>query len=887
MQEFNMKQLIKEPTNFTKTSATLIDLILVRNDTNILTSGVLDSFIPERINYHCPVMVLLKFLRPANKTFKRKIWNYKLANFDRYRELLHESNLEEKVNRSNDIDENVKCISEAIISAANESIPNKIVTIRPEEHPWITCQIKRLIRKRKRAYKKFKKTSNVFFLEKYKTIRNNIVSRIRNSKKEYFEKLDAILSSGTSNMKLFWKTSKQLLNIQKTSSAIPTLNLNNELAETDLQKATMLNDYFTTQSTVIDDYRPLPQLPDVGHTLQSIFITSQEVKNVLVNLDINKSCGPDLISPRLLKQGSCALAVPLSIVFNRSLYQGYFPQAWKEGNLTPIHKKEEKSLPTNYRPISLLSSVGKTMERCIHKHLYNYLLEHQILTPFQSGFVQGDSTTYQLLHTYHAFCNAVDSGKEVRAVFCDISKAFDRVWHRGLIHKLSGIGCSEGVTKWFSSYLTGRKQRVVLNGQASEWTSVQAGVPQGSILGPLLFLIYINDIVKDIGCTIRLFADDTSMYIIVETPQVAANYINIDLSRISNWAADWFVDFSTRKTFSMILSRKVDPPQHPPLFMNNIILPETDTHKHLGLTLSSSCNWSSHINEISSKACTRLNLMRTLKFRICRKSLEQIYHTFIRPLLEYCDAVWDNCSTENKKQLESIHTEAGRIITGATKLCSIEKMFSDLGWESLQSRRDKHKLIIFYKIMNGFSPGYLRELIPPTVQATIRYNLRNSNDIQTIRANTNLFYDSFFPATIRAWNDLPENIKQATSVASFKFLLNRNITKPPKYYNTGSRIGQILHARLRMECSSLNAHLHKKKIIPDPSCQCGALESSRHYFFDCPRHADARSTYLPRNLNDYSLHDLLFGVGHNTCEENEDLFRKVQEFIINSERFAR
>ena len=279
--------------------------------------------------------------------------------------------------------------------------------------------------------------------------------------------------------------------------------------------------------------------------------------------------------------------------------------------------------------------------------------------------------------------------------------------------------------------------------------------------------------------------------------------------------------------------------------------------------------------------------MRTLKFRICRKSLEQIYHTFIRPLLEYCDAVWDNCSTENKKQLESIHTEAGRIITSATKLCSIEKMFSDLGWESLQSRRDKHKLIIFYKIMNGFSPDYLRELIPPTVQATIRYNLRNSNDIQTIRANTNLFYDSFFPATIRAWNDLPENIKQATSVASFKFLLNRNITKPPKYYNTGSRIGQILHARLRMECSSLNAHLHKKKIIPDPSCQCGALESSLHYFFACPRHADARSTYLPRNLNDYSLHDLLFDVGHNTCEENEDLFRKVQEFIINSERFAR
>ena len=255
------------------------------------------------------------------------------------------------------------------------------------------------------------------------------------------------------------------------------------------------------------------------------------------------------------------------------------------------HFQTHKSLPSNYRPISLLSSAGKTMERCIHKHMYNYVIEHQALTPFQSGFVQGDSTTFQLIHTYHTFCNAVDSGKEVRVVFCDISKAFDRVRHRRLIHKLSGIGCSENVTKWFSSYLTGRKQRVVLNSQASDWTPVQAGVPQGSILGPLLFLIYINDIVKDIGCSIRLFADDTSLYITVESRQIAANFINIDLSTINNWAADWLVDFNTKKSFSMILSRKLHPPQHPPLFMNNIMLPESNTHKHLGLTFSNSCTY--------------------------------------------------------------------------------------------------------------------------------------------------------------------------------------------------------------------------------------------------------------------------------------------------------
>ena len=261
----------------------------------------------------------------------------------------------------------------------------------------------------------------------------------------------------------------------------------------------------------------------------------------------------------------------------------------------------------------------------------------------------------------------------------------------------------------------------------------------------------------------------------------------------------------------MIFSRKANPPQHPPLLMNNIVLTETDTHKHLGLTLSNTCTWSNHIQTITTKAWTRLNLLRALKFRVSRKSLEQMYISFVRPLLEYCDSVWDNASVDSKKQLHAVHIEAARIITGATKLCSIEKLLSDLGWESLQNRRNKYKLIIFYKIINGLTPNYLLDLVPPIIQETTNYNLRKANDIQTLHARTNLYYNSFFPSTIRAWNSLPEDTKQSPSISSFKFRLNRDINKPPKYYNTGIRMGQILHTRIRLECSSLNAHLYRKK----------------------------------------------------------------------------
>ena len=648
----------------------------------------------------------------------------------------------------------------------------------------------------------------------------------------------------------------------------------------------MLNKYFSSQSVVDDHNTPLPPPNIFSHECLEIFeISPQTVKDVFDGLNTSKASGPDLMSPRLLKEGSSVLAEPYSILYTSSLRLGHFPSSWKDGNVTAIHKKDDRSKPSNYRPISLLCQPGKSMERCIHKVLYNYISKHKLLTPFQSGFIPGDSTTFQLFHTYHMFCEAVDNGKEVRVVFCDISKAFDRVWHQGLIHKLRDMGCCDELLNWFSSYLSNRRQRVVINGQTSEWTCVLAGVPQGSILGPLLFLIYINDIVNELQASVRLFADDTSLYIIVENPNTAATILNHDLNRIDTWAAQWLVDFNAAKTISQILSLKRNPPLHPPLYMNGIHITDASSHTHLGLTFTNNCNWTEHINNITAAAWTRLNLLRSLKFKINRHALEKIYISFIRPLLEYSDAVWDNASAESKKQLEAVHNEAARIITGGTKLCSIKNLLDDLGWESLQARREKHKLIIFYKMVNGLTPEYLQSLIPPIVQNTTTYNLRNSSDLRNVHARTNLFYNSFIPSTIRAWNDLSDEIKTAPSVASFKYRLNNNLKKPPKYYDTGSRIGQILHARLRMECSSLNAHLYRKNIVPSPTCSCGGFESTYHFFFQCPNYAVTRRRDLSNYLPTLNTNQALYGIADASVVENEVLFSQVKQYIIHSKRF--
>ncbi|MEW8545561.1 MAG: reverse transcriptase family protein [Candidatus Thiodiazotropha sp.] len=886
MLQYHLTQLIVDPTNFSENSASLIDLFLVRNTSNVLYSGVLDSFIPDQVRFHCPIILLLKFVRPTLKSFKRRIWNYNLADYDKYRNLLSRLNLTRDLTIEN-VDDVVQSITEDLYNTGLECIPNKVVTIRPSDHPWITTKIRKLIRKRKRTYRNYKKTNYITLWERYKKLRNLVVKEIRTSKSEYFEKLENLINADTIDPKTFWKASKSLLGKNKKLHTIPPLFSNGRYAGTDKENANILNDFFSTQSTVNDTNKELPPVRPITHVkLQTVNFTRQDVKDVLLNLKVSKACGPDLISPRLLKEGADLLADPLSVLFNFLIINGYFPKPWKDANVTPVDKKkDDKSLPSNYRPISLLNQISKVMERCVHKQIYNYINTNHLITPLQSGFIPGDSTTFQLLHTYHCFCEAVDSGKEVRVVFCDISKAFDRVWHKGLLHKLSSVGISGNLLKWFSSYLSNRRQRVVLNGTCSEWTYVKAGVPQGSILGPLLFLVYINDIVNEIHSNIRLFADDTSLYIIVDNPLTAATTLNLDLGIITRWANDWLVDFNPSKTVSMVVSRKLAQTNHPPLLMNNTVITESSSHKHLGLIFSKVCTWSEHIKYITDNAWSRLNLLRVLKFKIKRQSLQKLYYAFIRPLLEYSCSVWDNCSTEDKKLLESIHTEAARIITGATKLCNVERLYSELGWETLQERRNKQKLIIFYKIIHNETPTYLNDLIPPIVENANRYNLRNSNDICTLRCRTNLYYNSFLPSTIRAWNTLSIDIKEAPSVSSFKYRLNRNIIQPPKYYNSGSRIGQILHTRLRLGCSSLNSDLYRKNIVDSPSCSCGGFESAYHFFYICPKYTQLRNTCFTDELQTLNTNQLLFGMPNATIEENKLLFAKVQDFIVKSKRF--
>lgn len=885
--QYNLHQIIEEATNFTEHSASLIDICLVSDPSNVILSGVGDPFISQNIRYHCPIYCFYNIQKAeTNIIVKRKIWLYDRGNFDSLRNEINETNWEGLANT--DINIYATNIANHIRTIAEKHIPNKDATIRTSDPPWLDSNIRKLIKKRRRLFNKAKRTKTNEDTNKYRRFRNKVTKCIRQSKKKHIDKLSEKLLASTLSSSDWWRTLKSFIK-PHSASVIPPLNKDATIISSNVDKANVFNDYFISQCQLNDDNTPLPDMniPNDIPVLENIVLTPDEVKDTLQSLKLGKASGPDGINNRVLKELAFELASPLCRLFNFSLSNSAVPTSWKEANVTPIFKKDDPSEVSNYRPISLLNTIGKVFEKLVHKHVYNFFSSNRVLSSLQSGFIPGDSTVNQLMSTYDVFCKALDDGKEVRSVFCDISKAFDRVWHKGLLLKLKCVGIRGSLLKWFSNYLLDRKQRVVIPGASSDWSSVTAGVPQGSILGPLLFLIFINDIVVDLDTNVRLFADDTSLYIIVDTPVNAALKLNSDLLKIHNWATRWLVTFNPSKSESLLISRKRSDIDHPPLVMNDQPILEVNCHKHLGLLFSSNGTWHDHINQITSKAWTRINVMRKLKFVLDRKSLQTIYFTFVRPILEYSDIIWDNCTQYEKDELDKIQLEAARIVSGTTKLVSSASLYMELGWESLSSRRRKHKLVMFYKMINGLCPDYLAEMVPERVSQISSYNLRNSDDYLTIRTSSQLYFNSFLPSVVREWNALPQVCRDAISLESFKRSLNIEPTRKPPYYFIGDRYSQINHVRLRTHCSALKEHLFAKNIVADPYCSCGAVENNKHFLLECPAFNDIRQDMLNEiiSVTNPTVDILLFGNTALNDEANSFIFRSVQKFILRSKRF--
>lgn len=889
---FNCTQLVDKPTRITSTSSSLLDPLIVNNVNLISEWDLLDPILSD----HCAVIATLNWKVKSDQSYQKCVWQYDRANYEGIRAYLQAVDWENIIEN----EQNLNNIGVNLVNTINEAtqlyVPNNIITIRPKDKPWMKTEIRTLMRTRLRAYRKARASNVPTDWMKYNELRNRVITKIRQAKLDFINKKAEKIKTTPHNNREWWKMVNEISMFRTAKKAIPAIKSNTDpsIFITDPKhKAEEFNSYFASISNVAEKDLEVPFTNRrTQYNLSEIITTDEEIYNIMKNLKTNKSTGPDEVNNRILKECASILKTPLRMAFNKFLSNGHFPDIWKVANLTPIPKGGVSNETKDYRPISVTSNIGKILERVVYDHMIEFLLSNNLIFKYQAGFLANNSTETQLIELYHQICSEIDKRHGIQFVFCDYSKAFDKVWHKGLLKKIKSHGIDGNLLHWFESYLVNRKQCVVIESKKSITLETKAGVPQGSVLGPLLFLLYINDIQDVIQTNLRQFADDASAFKGYQIFEEILESLVPDLKSMLHWSAKWLMNFNPTKTEGLNICL-IDQVRQPLILDGNEIV-DVVSHKHLGVIFNNKGTWSDHINYISAKALKKIGILRSLKYTFDRQTLETMYFSFVRSGIEYASSVWDSCTQNETNQLESIQIDAARIVTGLPRYCSIDRLFVEVGWLSLQKRREIKKLILMYKIFNNLAPVYLTELLPPTVGHFQHHFLRNNFNIHNFRPRTAIFANSYFPSTINLWNELDQDIRSSGSIGQFVYRLKQKyaINKPPAWYLHGNRKFNILLCRLRNKCSILKSDLFRCNLVDSEACVCGyQTESVYHYFFQCPIYVMQREQLMRSmsniglSVNIINLNLLLCGSSNMSYDKNIQIVDIVHVYMSNTKRF--
>ena len=616
-QEVSLQQLVDIPTR----GSHILDLLFTNSIHSIDGVEVVDG-IPG--SDYDAVRFSFKASKPSILRHKRHSYNFKKANFDQFRDLLSIIPWNSCF-LGDSIEDAWMKFKDLLITAADQCIPR--VALKPRKRlNWLSDDTLRMIRRKRWSYKVAKCTRKDNDYRRYRAVSNAVHDATRGDHRNHQEEITSNLHN---DPRCFWRWLK---NIRGGKPSITNLNFQNKVLTSASDKAVALNSYFCSVFTK-ETTTNLGKLRDVllqsrsEEIIATVLIGENEVYEELCKINPNKACGPDDIPGRLLKQGAAWIADPLS------LWAGTLPDDWRKANVTPIFKKGSRHSLSNYRPVSLTSLVVKVLERLIHAGVSEFFASNNKLCPSQHGFRKGHSCQTQLLATVHDWASSLDKRTSTHAVFLDFSKAFDSVPHQRLLLKLENMGVRGSLLDWFRVFLSNRHQRVLVDGYSSDWKPVTSGVPQGSILGPLLFLAYVNDIGDNLKSSVRLFADDCTIYKQVQKLS-DCELLQADLDSLFHWSQTWQLNFNLSKCKVIRLTNKRNLTQYT-YRINNVPLDWVSTFKYLGVKLNCKLSWVDHVTEVTLKASRVLNILRR-SLRGCSKDAKvKAYTALVRPHLEY------------------------------------------------------------------------------------------------------------------------------------------------------------------------------------------------------------------------------------------------------------
>lgn len=755
--------LINLPTRITSNTSSLIDNIFT-NLHQYCESGIIVSDFSD----HFPVYAIIENFKTVSiddQISKRKI--NKMTTF-LIKEALSIETWQSVIN-----EHNIDVACSKFYKILNE-ILDKYAPLRPQKRKnkkaWITNDIIKLSHKQYKLYKKAISSPNIVNVKKYRQFRNYFTSMKRKAEKIYFQQK---FEEAKRSSKQKWVIINEIMNRNTNNNNINKLKVDNKIVENTEEICNIFNKYFIDVTEKLLENQIIRNELKINSVIsKSVYMDStneEEVMSIVKNLSNKKSTSDDMLSNNLLKKIIQEIVVPITYIFNLSITQGIFPNCFKISKIIPIYKKGSKLEMSNYRPISLLSPLSKVLEKIIFIRITSFLTVNKLLNENQYGYRAQHSTELAVLQLAQNVMNNLNEKILTVGVFIDLSKAFDVINHDILIKKLHAHGIRGIVNAWFKSYLMNREQYVTIKSHFSTKLGIISGVPQGSILGPLLFLIYMNDLQQVTNANLLLYADDTNIFFPTKDPVNDLESINSSLEKISTWFINNKLIINYSKCNYILFGPKILTNLIPDIDIriNNKGIPRTTHTKFLGVTIKDNLSWDLHIHSLSNKINKTLGVINKINFKINRSIIIDLYYSLIFPHLIYCCLIWGNSPDVHLKQLSKCQNRFIRILLNLHPFSHTSEYYPKLKILNIKHLYIYHVSIFIFKFLRHQLPAFYKNF----------FTFGNNVQSRTTR-HTQLFYNP--PARIKLlclslkhtgpgiWETLPLDIKDSISLHLFK-----------------------------------------------------------------------------------------------------------------------